>query len=142
MSNSYRKYFILIAIISVILGVIVTSVYFLNSFHLLEAKPILLSQEYRGYTENNHSGKTKYDYMETIDFYYIGGGTTSNDCIQVRKKDNTTKKEIILGTFEKYKILVSYCFNGDSLTLVLKQNFDFNLDCDTYTININDIKHN
>ena len=138
MRYSYRKYAISIAIISATLGVIIAFVYFLNSFHLLEAKPILLSQEYRGYTENNHSGKTEYDYIETINFYYIGGGVTNNDCIQVRKQNNTTKKEIILGTFEKYKILVSYCFNGDSLTLTLKHNFDCNSDYDTYVININE----
>ena len=137
MRYSYRKYAILIAIISATLGVIIAFVYFLNSFHLLEANPILLSQEYRGYTENNHSGKTEYDYIETINFYYIGGAT-NNDCIQVRKQNNTTKKEIILGTFEKYKILVSYCFNGDSLTLILKHNFDCNSGCDTYVININE----
>lgn len=136
--NYYRKYIILIAIISAILGIIIAFVYFLNSFQLLEVKPILLSQEYRGYTENNHSGKTEYDYIETINFYYIGGGATNNDCIQVRKQNNTTKKEIILGTFEKYKILVSYCFNGDSLTLILKHNFDCNSGCDTYVININE----
>ncbi len=136
--NYYRKYIILIAIISAILGIIIAFVYFLNSFQLLEVKPILLSQEYRGYTENNHSGKTEYDYIEIINFYYIGGGATNNDCIQVRKQNNTTKKEIILGTFEKYKILVSYCFNGDSLTLILKHNFDCNSDYDTYVININE----
>ena len=137
--NYYRKYIILIAIISAILGIIIAFVYFLNSFQLLEVKPILLSQEYRGYTENNHSGKTEYDYIETINFYYIGGGgATNNDCIQVRKQNNTTKKEIILGTFEKYKISVSYCFNGDSLTLTLKHNFDCNSGCDTYVININE----
>lgn len=137
MRYSYRKYAILIAIISATLGVIIAFIYFFNSFHLLEAKPILLSQEYRGYTENNHSGKTEYNYIETINFYYIGGAT-NNDCIQVRKQNNTTKKEIILGTFEKYKILVSYCFNGDSLTLILKHNFDCNSGCDTYVININE----
>ena len=135
--NYYRKYIILIAIISAILGIIIAFVYFLNSFQLLEVKPILLSQEYRGYTENNHSGKTEYDYIEIINFYYRGGAT-NNDCIQVRKQNNTTKKEIILGTFEKYKILVSYCFNGDSLTLILKHNFDCNSDYDTYVININE----
>ena len=72
MRYSYRKYAILIAIISATLGVIIAFVYFLNSFHLLEAKPILLSQEYRGYTENNHSGKTEYDYIEMCirDRYY------------------------------------------------------------------------
>lgn len=137
MSNSYRKYIILIAVISATLGIIVTSMLF-HSFQLLETKPVLLSQEYRGYTENNHFGKIEYDYLETINFYYIGGGATSNDCIQVRKQDNRTKKEIILGTFEKYKILISYCFNGDSLTLVLKHNFDCTFDCDTYVININE----
>lgn len=138
MRYSYRKYAILIAIISATLGVIIAFIYFFNSFHLLEAKPILLSQEYRGYTENNHSGKTEYNYIKTINFYYIGGGATNNDCIQVRKQNNTTKKEIILDTFEKYKILVSYCFNGDSLTLILKHNFDCNSGCDTYVININE----
>ena len=83
MRYSYRKYAILIAIISATLGVIIAFVYFLISFHLLEAKPILLSQEYRGYTENNHSGKTEYDYSETINFYYIEVVDTKNDCIQV-----------------------------------------------------------
>ena len=62
MSNSYRKYIILIAIISAILGIIVASVLF-HSFQLLETKPVLLSQEYRGYTENNHFGKIEYDYL-------------------------------------------------------------------------------
>lgn len=42
--NYYRKYIILIAIISAILGIIIAFVYFLNSFQLLEVKPILLSQ--------------------------------------------------------------------------------------------------
>lgn len=94
--NYYRKYIILIAIISAILGIIIAFVYFLNSFQLLEVKPILLSQEYRGYTENNHSGKTEYDYIETINFYYIGGGATNNDCSKFGSKIIQLKKKLFL----------------------------------------------
>lgn len=137
MSNSYRKYIILIAIISATLELQLL----LCCFILSSCWKLNLSSYHKNIGDIQKitfPGKQNMIILRLLIFIIQGEELQVNDCIQVRKQDNRTKKEIILGTFEKYKILISYCFNGDSLTLVLKHNFDCTFDCDTYVININE----
>jgi hypothetical protein len=104
--------------------------YLYGTTHILETNPPVLIKKIN-IGKNNE-----------IKILYIEGNATSQNYIQIRRIDNTTKEEYILGNYERYNYLEKYKFKNDSLTLILKDTSIFHFECvDTFRLNINEIKY-
>jgi hypothetical protein len=80
--------------------------------------------------------------QKDIQILYVPGNATLMNGVQVRKINKQTKEEYLLENYDRYNYLDKYDFEGQTLTLVLRDTSVHHLESiDTFQLNINDVKY-